>query len=664
MESWKLKYRKEIDGLRALAIVPVILLHAGFEYLSGGFLGVDIFFVISGYLITTIIITSMTDNKFSIFNFYERRAKRILPALMVVLLSTFIVSLFTMPAYLFKEFSQSVVSVATFSSNVFFFTEFNYFAPRSEQMPLLHTWSLAVEEQFYIFFPIIMFAIWKMKEHLTYIFLALIVCSIGVSEYWLSLDQESASFYLVVSRAWQLLLGSLVAQYLLNNKVEYSLGANFTSLFSLAIIIISFFLFSPSTPHPGVVTLIPMLCTCALIIYGRQGTVVYQFLANKWVVYIGTVSYSLYLWHQPVFALVRVNTIGHPSFVIMGVATLLVLLLSYFSYKYVETPWRQNNNMSQGRVFVYSGCALAFFLILGFGGHFLDGAPQRYKNVVDYNSMKPSPKRNSCEAKGYNYLKPENACRFFEKNISWAVLGDSHSVELAYAFASKIKEKEQGIVHYNFNGCAPALRFVSGRKGCHEWTNETLLVLEKDTSIENVLISYRYSSHLFGNHIYHYPEISSKVTLGILDQSGFTDAQKISVFWQSYDEIIQRIVASGKKVFIVYPIPELPEEIGKITTPLTVFSSGAFGSIDNITSKTFYDERQYEVINHLNTMVDNKSIIKVDTYRLICSDVGCPAAINGTALYFDDNHLSVAGAGVLVDRMFAAYPQFESSFNK
>ena len=213
----KVKYRKDIDGLRAVAVLPVIFFHAGFDIFKGGFLGVDVFFVISGFLITSILLTELDSNKFSIVNFYERRARRILPALFSVLTFTYIAGFSLIPAFEFKEFSQSLVSVAMFISNIFYYLEIDYFSIAAEEMPLIHTWSLAIEEQFYIFFPPLLYLIWKINpDKVMSILSILAVLSFSSVILLNSFENNSASFYWIISRAWELLAGSICAVLLVS----------------------------------------------------------------------------------------------------------------------------------------------------------------------------------------------------------------------------------------------------------------------------------------------------------------------------------------------------------------------------------------------------------------------------------------------------------------
>ena len=244
-----MKYRAEIDGLRALAVLPVIFFHAGFNWFSGGFVGVDVFFVISGYLITTIIISEMAEDKFSIINFYERRARRILPALFFVMLATIPFSLLLLSPSDLKDYGESLISTSTFSSNILFWWERGYFGTALELKPLLHTWSLAVEEQYYIFFPLLLIFTWQFGLKKISILLSIIfLISLGLahfsSVYGVYDRVITGSFYLIPTRAWELLIGVFIAFYLSDIQKKINIKFNqYLSILGFLLIVLSIIFF-------------------------------------------------------------------------------------------------------------------------------------------------------------------------------------------------------------------------------------------------------------------------------------------------------------------------------------------------------------------------------------------------------------------------------------
>ncbi|MCH8685927.1 acyltransferase family protein [Pedomonas mirosovicensis] len=341
-------YRPEIDGLRAVAVIPVILFHAGLSLFSGGFAGVDVFFVISGYLITSIIINELEEGRFSIVRFYERRARRILPALFVVMLCCIPFAAAWMLPWQFKDFAQSLIAVTLFSSNILFWREDDYFATAAEEKPLLHTWSLAVEEQYYLLFPLLLALLWRFGRRPVFGVIALLAgASLLLSEYG-SRHWGSANFYLAHTRAWELLIGSICAFLQFRQPQRRSNGL---SALGLGLILFAIFRYDETTPFPSVYALAPTLGTALVILYGAGGTWAGRLLATRPFVGIGLISYSAYLWHQPLLAFARIYSLKTPPIEMMLALSAASLVLAYLSWKYVETPFRNRRAFSRGAIF-------------------------------------------------------------------------------------------------------------------------------------------------------------------------------------------------------------------------------------------------------------------------------------------------------------------------
>jgi len=342
-------YRKEIDGLRALAVLPVILFHAGFETFSGGFVGVDVFFVISGYLITTIILAELEQGKFSIVNFYERRARRILPALFLVTLVCIPFAwLWLLPSDM-KDFSQSLVAVSVFASNILFWRESGYFDTAAELKPLLHTWSLAVEEQYYVLFPLFLMLFWKLGKRWILVTLWLVfVASLAVAQ-WGAYAKPAAAFYLLPTRGWELLIGAFAAFYLSKaNRIEFGKGlSEFGGWLGVALIIYAVFAYSKATPFPGFYALVPTIGAVLVILFATQQTTVGKFVGNKAFVGVGLVSYSAYLWHQPLFAILKHSDFDDTKG-IYAILICLTLVLAFVSWKFVEALFRKSLFLVEG----------------------------------------------------------------------------------------------------------------------------------------------------------------------------------------------------------------------------------------------------------------------------------------------------------------------------
>lgn len=381
-----MEYRREIDGLRAIAVVSVILFHAGFQAFSGGYVGVDVFFVISGFLITTIILSERRAGKFSLVNFYERRARRILPALFFVMLVCLPFAwLWLLPADM-ESFSQSIVAITAFISNVFFWSERGYFGTAVDLKPLLHTWSLGIEEQYYFIFPLLLILLLKRKRAFAYIALAAIGVVSLVSSVWLTRVHVDSAFYLLPTRFWELLLGSFVAIVRFNDDSSRGHGAtpvNWQSealgLLGLLLIVGPVFFFSKKTLFPGYAVLLPTVGTALVIHYSSKESLAGKFLGNPLFVGIGLISYSAYLWHQPMFAFARHQNGGHEPgrqlFVILIFATLAA---SYLSWRYIENPFRNKARYSRKKIFALSAVFLAAFAAIGLAGWKSNGLLYRY----------------------------------------------------------------------------------------------------------------------------------------------------------------------------------------------------------------------------------------------------------------------------------------------
>lgn len=277
-----MQYRREIDGLRALAVLPVILFHAGFETFSGGFVGVDVFFVISGYLITTIILGELEQGKFSIVNFYERRARRILPALFLVMLVSIPFAWILLSPAELTSFSKSLIAVPLFVSNFFFWRDGGYFETAAELKPLLHTWSLAVEEQYYVLFPLFLMLFWKLGKRWILLTLTLVFCSSLAIAQWAAYARPDVAFYLLPTRGWELLIGAFAAMYLSKSyRIEFGKAASEVGgWLGVVLILFPVFSYSKATPFPGLYALVPTLGTVLIILFATEQTSVGKFLGN------------------------------------------------------------------------------------------------------------------------------------------------------------------------------------------------------------------------------------------------------------------------------------------------------------------------------------------------------------------------------------------------
>jgi len=359
-----MKHRADIDGLRAVAVIAVLLFHADIGC-SGGYVGVDVFFVISGFLITGLILKDLNRDRFSIVEFWERRVRRILPALALVVFSTLIAGWFLLLGRDFEALGKSVVAQVMLLSNVYFWRGSGYFARIGQDTPLLHTWSLAVEEQFYLLFPLLLIALRRLSpKALIPAILLFSGASFSLSVYW-SYHNPNANFYLLPTRAWELLMGAFLAAYSARRASKRWL-AEILSWSGLFAILWSIFQYSPDTRFPGAAALLPCVGTAFLIQSNRDSlTSVGTFLATRPVVFVGLISYSLYLWHWPVLVFAEYWTIERLPLVHRVLLLLGSIGLAALSWKFVETPFRQRTVFkTRPQVFAFASISAAFLLLL------------------------------------------------------------------------------------------------------------------------------------------------------------------------------------------------------------------------------------------------------------------------------------------------------------
>lgn len=447
-------YRPEIDGLRAWAVLPVIAFHAGFPGFTGGFVGVDVFFVISGYLITGILVGDLETDRYSITRFYERRARRILPALFVMMAATTVAAHLILMPPPYMDYAASIFSVALFLSNMLFISEVDYFAPAAEETPLLHTWSLAVEEQFYILFPLLLWALWKLwkRPGLIWGVAVITLASLAFSE-WAWRAYPAETFYFLPSRAWELGAGALVALLPRAPRATPRFWDHAMGLAGLAAIAVSVVLFDRSTPFPSLWAALPVGGSVAVIVFATPGTLAARLLSWRMVVGVGLISYSAYLWHNPLFAFARILVEGDPSMPLMSLLAAASLVLAWLSWKYVEGPFRHRPGKTlwlqrQWQVFAASLAGIAVFAGLGWIGYFSHGRAEMWLRNATPLQRQTYTLFETARVEVWNL--DDGGCRFNQRTVTddtrarltacyaahgpgLAIIGDSHAINLADA---------------------------------------------------------------------------------------------------------------------------------------------------------------------------------------------------------------------------------------
>ncbi|MBO1254375.1 acyltransferase [Alteromonas sp. 5E99-2] len=624
-----MQFRKDINGLRAIAVIAVVLFHFNSSWMSGGFAGVDVFFVISGFLMTGIIFRGIEQDNFSILKFYVARANRIIPALAALCFVLLAFGLLYLPPLDNEALGKHVGSSMGFLSNIIYWRESGYFDASSHEKWLLHTWSLSAEWQFYIIYPLALVAMRRfmsvkaMKVALLLgTALGFAFCAFATSKW------PDPAYYLLPTRAWEMMIGGVAYLYPITLKEERK---RFLEWFGLALIIGSYFLISKNTPWPGHLAIFPVLGSFLVIQAQRNDSLI---TSNVIFQKLGTWSYSIYLWHWPLVVAIFYFSLNE-MFIYLGIA--LSVLFGFLSNKYIEKIKFRNDFKSFK---TYFKCKpLYMVLVIGFVGlvtfkenGFIKLAPVEYQSLI--LNVKPSPYRDKCHIK--QYQNPADACEYFTGDISWATFGDSHSIELAYALAMKLKHDGVGLKHFSFSGCRPSYNEDESFSQCAKWYNETVTYILDDKNIRNVVFNHRFTSTLLGGNPANYP---------LHDNSVLTN--EVTRIVKHIDELITLLASHKDNVYVFYPIPELPRNV-------SLLIGRAFRNKSNThdipgTDVAWYEERNKFIINHFDNANYPKNVHLLKPQDVFCDIRSCYAVKDGIPLYFDDDHPSILGAQKLVE---------------
>jgi peptidoglycan/LPS O-acetylase OafA/YrhL len=610
-----LGYRKEIDGLRALAIIPILLFHAGFKIFSGGFVGVDVFFVISGYLITTIIVKERQENSFSLLAFYERRVRRILPALFLMMALCIPLAWVCLLPNDMLQFSKSVKAVALFFSNYLFYKDSGYFDTSNELKPLLHTWSLAIEEQYYLFFPPLILFAWRFGKRWIIVILAAIAnISFFLAE-WGAYNKPFAAFFLLPARAWEFLLGAFIAFYILEYKninVNASLK-QVASSFGLLLIVYSVFSFEKNTPFPGVYALAPTFGAALIILFASPSTIVGAILSSPLFVGIGLISYSTYLWHQPLFVFARYASVSPIPDSGFAVLCLISLALGYLSWRFIERPFRSKSLGSRKSVFIFAVGFSLLFVVFGYVTQVSRGFDARFNKSLngDVGHLEfheyIDNKYYDCEPKtlASQALKWEDFLRCKQSKIGspqLVLLGDSHAEHLFIGLAEA--RPELNIAFYILNGTP----FVSN---------------PQYTNIFNELLNNRLNQEVI-------------LTMHYVDRQNQSN-------YVLYDELGKTIIAlqeAKKRIIIVGDVPRYSTDATSCVYRNRLNQSDkscAMSKNDAAIQKNVYS-------NTLGRLAANFNVPYIDLHAPLCSSDSCSMINGDSILYRDNNHLNILGS--------------------
>jgi peptidoglycan/LPS O-acetylase OafA/YrhL len=630
-------YRPEIDGLRTVAVVPVILFHAGVGVFSGGYVGVDVFFVISGYLITGILVEAIRSGKFSILDFYERRARRILPALFLVILVTTPFAFIWMRANQFEDYAQSIVAVLLFASNVLFWLEDGYFDFASEEKPLLHTWSLAVEEQYYIVFPILLLVLMRYGLRNTTRWIVLLGLVSFAACLLAAQIKPSANFYLAPFRAWELLAGSFCA--LLQKDGRGGRPNDILALTGLGMILAAIFLFDGDTPFPSAYTVLPVLGTVLVILHAGVGTRCKYLLSQPVMVGVGLISYSAYLWHQPLFVLARIRLQDDATLTVFLLLSLVSLALAYLSWRYVEQPFRRKEAVwFPGKLRIFAASGITAMALGAAALHIIihDGYASRMDvyNVASYR---------------WNNMELQQA--------SWANLD-----AISTTRREPVGDPHDNTYWYKDDGREKLL--LVGNSHSKDLYN-ALVASEKITARFDIA---RYGAEIHklqaGHAFYNSPNYRASPYIVIATKYRSRDLDALPAF-------LDRIAADGKQAIVVSNTPEFSG--GRGVTPadeivqhhIRFKQSPDHASIETLVNTAYYTDfrnserqRAVEVLNEkLRAIAQARNLPFLDRADYICDrSIRQCFALSGDTLakhFYDEAHTTMEGARYFSERIDA-----------
>lgn len=499
----KFSYRPDIDGLRAIAVLVVVFFHAFPKVLTGGFVGVDIFFVISGFLITSIILNDLKKNNFSISHFYSKRIKRIFPSLILVLCSIFLLSWFVLLPDELAQLGKHIAAGSGFIANIVLWKESGYFDTLSELKPLLHLWSLAIEEQFYIVWPFFIILLWRKKKIVPFVIVIVLIISFLISISMLKINPTGA-FYSPLSRFWEILLGAALAFFQQNKSTQPKIHPlkHFQSMIGLILIAFAVLTFNEKTAFPGWYALLPAIGTLLIINTPKSSFLNSKILSSRLLVFVGLISYPLYLWHWPLLSIARITNEGTPNNKIIMCILLLSFILSTLTFIIVERPFRLKKSTG---IFQWATSFLCLLLLgIGSGGYYAylkKGIPGRaaVKNIAEAITPWTMELPGTVDCLESFTTVASSFCRKTIKTPNVAILGDSHAGALFSGFVQNPNSDFNQIVVYGSGSCQPSLGYAQERPGCNTQLKTSLMLVAQDPNIKTVVLTSYFRPLIFNN---------------------------------------------------------------------------------------------------------------------------------------------------------------------
>lgn len=643
-------YRADIDGLRALAVSGVLAFHFGLSFggarpLPGGLLGVDVFFVISGYLITR----HLLERKISagvVLDFYRRRARRLLPALYLVCATTLLAGIFILPPEALLALAHSALAGLLFVSNLYFYWTTNYWSEAADLTPLIHLWSLSVEEQFYLLYPLALFLVGRRGSLLT-IGLALGL-ALSLAAALANGADSPAVFYLVVFRMWQLMAGALVA--LLHVRLSAPMafkGMDALPALGLALIVGAFALGGNYGANIAAVS------GSALVIgFGRGGGLATRILSSRPLVAVGLISYPLYLWHQPVLALARQYALTDLDGLSRVGLLAMCLVLAGLTWRFIEMPIRRGRTLSP-RAWMDMALASSVLIAMCLGIVAFRGLPQRYSQEQQLLLHAAAERgttvlaNQTCQNRSL-----EKPCLIGSSDapVTWAVLGDSHAETLADALSALLSENGIAAEYLTYPGCPFVLGVepVFGTDDCADFADDVLARLLAE-QVKTVIIHDRGTAYFVGTRFDNGEggvEPGEPFPMQPEGMPGLDNATRIARVNELWDRTITTLLENRISVIYIAPVPEVGWHV-----PRTAARLAARGGVTLTTSRARYLERHHDLLAIVRTHEGQRGFVAIYPEAVFCDagDGRCQTQQNGQLLYTDTDHLSQVGGKLLVD---------------
>ena len=653
-----MQYRTEIDGLRAIAVLSVIFYHLGLVTIGAGFAGVDVFFVISGYLIGGLILNECASGDFRFRNFFARRARRIFPALFAIILLSFAAGWIIMLPKDYQYFLGGGATAVLSLSNIWFASRIDYFNPQAEQDPLIHTWSLGVEEQFYLVVPILIVLGWKFFRR--YLLLTLIVLAVAsfLLAVWMSDKHPQLSFYMLPSRAWELLVGVIIAlRERQLRDLASDLQAAIIGNLSLLILISALLLLPKGLDWPGKFTIAPVLATAGVLTYSSQVSITKRILSSQPLRMIGLMSYSAYLIHQPFIGFMSYLDMAPRTLPVKLILFLSTFILAYLSWRLIETPFRQQ------KIPKYVGRGLLSVAAIGIVGLAIvgdktDGIPKRFSGQIGdilavENTFGPNNKRCLNVRENVPQLDLDATCVLGpNKSQSVAIWGDSHGAAIIDSVADQLAKDDVATRTYLLSSCLPVPALLNhGQKRavrCAEFNERVLAHIKADDMLKVVVLVATWDNYfmstdhpnMFGvigeDSFYSYPTTGSPYMADDDRRKSVRDAVSL---------LLKQLVAAGKSVVIVQSNPRPNINIPR-------FFARKINNGEELSEEYGYDRRYFEtqvelsysIMQDVASNYDTTQVSLVYPETVLCDSDLCKVIIDDEIMFSDDNHLSVYGS--------------------